>query len=105
MQDVCQALDHANTRIELECERAFLEACEVDGEAPIGARGIVVDNEVFVKGVIGEQNGAVHFRSGRSGPKTMAKLNGKMLAQMMLAMGGKQVLDKWRASRAAEAQG
>ncbi|MBN1476125.1 hydroxymethylbilane synthase [Candidatus Sumerlaeota bacterium] len=93
MRDVCKALNSESSMSELMAERAFLAEVNAGCHAPVGARAWRCEREVLIKAVIADPSGHPVHRSGRVGPASVVELNGKMLAQSMLAAGGKVILD------------
>ena len=65
----------------------------------MGARAWIREREQIVKGMVGFLSGDPIYRSGRTGPKKMFKLNAKMLASSMDAMGGKGAIETWLGQR------
>lgn len=96
--EVCAALMDPVTKDELEAERAFLRAVGAGCEAPVGVRAWVCEREMLVKGFVGKPDGTVMHRAGRVSPRSTARINGQLLASMILAEGGKDVLAAWRES-------
>ncbi len=101
--EICRALCDKASMDEFAAEREFLARCDLDCVAPAGVRAWVREREIFIKALIARSDGKVVHREGRTGPRTMAKLNGKLLAETLLAQGGKDLVAAWKKQQAAGA--
>ncbi|MDM7924152.1 MAG: hydroxymethylbilane synthase [Pyrinomonadaceae bacterium] len=89
-------LDHAETRIRIAAERAFLRRLEGGCQVPIGALATVEGNEVRLEGFVGSLDGSRSFRESASGDAASADAVGTGLAERMIANGAAELLDETR---------
>jgi len=70
------ALNHADTKVCVDCERAFLAALDGNCRTPIAGQAKIVDGEIFFQGLIAKPDGSVIFRTERKGPLSEAEALG-----------------------------
>ncbi len=90
--ELVKALDHRESRIRAECERAFLRELEGGCQVPIGAFAQVRGREVTIKGFISDLEGTKFIEGEKKGDIEEAEKMGKELARELLARGGKEIL-------------
>ncbi|MFQ5715776.1 MAG: hydroxymethylbilane synthase, partial [Nitrospinales bacterium] len=85
-------LDHEATHTALEAERAFLEVLEGGCQVPIGALAVLEGSELKIRGMVGNLDGTVIYKSEKTGPATQAGALGKSLGRELLDMGADHIL-------------
>jgi len=98
------ALNHPDTKVCVDCERAFLEALDGNCKTPIAGQAKVVDGKIEFRGLIAMPDGSKKFETSSSGEIADAKKIGleagaKLKAEagdeffaMMVEMSPQQVL-------------
>ncbi len=86
------ALDHPPTLAAVSAERALLAALGGGCQVPIGAHGIVTDNEIELSACIAALNGASVVRAVHTGHVNAVEQIGRELARTLLDMGGRELL-------------
>jgi hydroxymethylbilane synthase len=61
------ALNDADTKTAVDCERAFLAALDGNCRTPIAGQAKLIDGEVVFKGLIAKPDGSIIFRTERKG--------------------------------------
>jgi hydroxymethylbilane synthase len=98
---VVSKLDHRSTRICITAERAFLHRLEGGCQVPIGALASLERDRVTLEGMVGSLDGAVVFRERISGNSEEADALGTKLADSLIEMGARELLDGAREQAAA----
>ena len=98
-------LDHEPTRICVTAERAFLRSLEGGCQVPIGAHATLVGDTVKLEGMVGSLDGTIAFREHISGGFGEAESLGTKLADSLIALGARELLDSTREQAAANSQG
>ena len=100
------AIDHPATRIAVSMERALLRRMGGGCLVPIGAHATVdEDGKYTLIGIIAATDGSAGVRKTATGPiahAVPAEAAGEMLADEMLAAGGRALVDRFRAMLARE---
>jgi hydroxymethylbilane synthase len=96
---------HAPTAARVTAERAFLSTVEGGCQVPVGALATLHEGTLSLDGFVAETDGSVLLREQRSGPVEAAAETGERLAQRLLDLGGKQILDELRRRAAASLPG
>ncbi|MBF0275314.1 MAG: hydroxymethylbilane synthase [Nitrospinae bacterium] len=94
--DLLEPFNHTKSSYEVDAERAFLKTLEGGCQVPIGAYAQYneSDNTIFIEGIIGEPDGSVILKKSIQG-KAEERINlGNKLAQELLSLGGKEILDR-----------
>eukprot|EP00522_Entomoneis_paludosa_P011482 CAMPEP_0172453802 /NCGR_PEP_ID=MMETSP1065-20121228/10975_1 /TAXON_ID=265537 /ORGANISM="Amphiprora paludosa, Strain CCMP125" /LENGTH=363 /DNA_ID=CAMNT_0013206019 /DNA_START=64 /DNA_END=1155 /DNA_ORIENTATION=- len=98
------ALNHPDTKVCVDCERAFLEALDGNCKTPIAGQARIVDGEVVFKGLIAMPDGSELYKTEAKGAPEDAKEIGFKAGQelkervgdkffeMMVEMSPQQVL-------------
>ncbi len=86
-------LDHRETRVAVECERAFLARLEGGCQVPIAGQAKVVGDQVEFTGLISEVDGSVFLRETIAGPLGKREKIGEQLADRLLDKGGREILE------------
>ncbi len=92
--DLIAFLDHKPTRICVEAERAFLTALEGGCQVPIAAHATLNSNGLSLEGLVAEPDATSIIREKLSGEIQDRLELGKKLADMVLAKGGRDILEK-----------
>lgn len=87
-------LNHAPTATAVRAERAFLLRLEGGCQVPIGAFATTKGDSVTLTGLIASVDGKEILREQATGPASEAEKMGTDLAEKLLAMGGKEILDE-----------
>ena len=93
-RDLVSAMDHRQTRLAVECERAFLGRLEGGCQVPIAAKAQVVEDRVELVGMVAEVDGSVLLREAMEGPVKEHQALGKELAGRLLEKGGADILKR-----------
>jgi len=94
---VVSTLDHYETRRVVMGERAFLRHLEGGCQVPIAAHGIFENKTFTLCGLVADPDGNTMLRETLSGPEEASEEIGVELAEQLLAMGAKAILDNLRA--------
>lgn len=86
-------LNHPATVTAVAAERSFLLRLEGGCQVPIGAHATIEDDTVILTGLIASVDGREILRDWISGPPAEAAGLGTTLADKLLAMGGRKILD------------
>jgi hydroxymethylbilane synthase len=90
---IAKRLEHAATRAAVTAERAVLAALGGGCQAPLGSHAYVDGDTIFIIAVIVSPDGTQLIKQAKQGPVSEAALLGQLLAEQLLDMGGKQILD------------
>jgi len=93
IRDIVAPMDHRETRLAVETERAFLVRLEGGCQVPIAGRAVVTGDSVEMTGLIAEIDGSVIYRETKSSPVGKRVALGQELADLLLKQGGKEILD------------
>ncbi len=94
IEELVRPLDHFESRIRAECERAFLRRLEGGCQVPIGAYAEVRDGKVLIRGFISDLGGTKFIEGKEEGSIEEAEAVGERLAEGLLARGGKEILEE-----------
>jgi hydroxymethylbilane synthase len=86
-------LDHAPTRAATKAERAFLRALGGGCQVPIAGYGETSGEALHLRGLIASPDGRRVVRGEQQGAVAEAEMIGEKLAQLLLAQGGKEILE------------
>lgn len=89
-----EPLNHCQTRLAVECERAFLGRLEGGCQVPIAAHARVKGAEIELTGLVAEVDGSVVIRETVKGSGDRHEELGVALANELLGKGGKRILEK-----------
>ncbi|MEW6673010.1 MAG: hydroxymethylbilane synthase [Thermodesulfobacteriota bacterium] len=87
-------LNHPETRTVVMGERAFLNRLEGGCQVPIAARGKIKNDHFSIEGLVANLDGTVMVRDTLSGPSSESEKTGIALAERLLSLGAKVILDK-----------
>ncbi|QCI24619.1 hydroxymethylbilane synthase [Buchnera aphidicola (Muscaphis stroyani)] len=85
-------LNHINTFIEINAERAFCKKLEAGCQIPIGSYAVLRKNKIWLRGLVGSPNGDVILKGERIGSFNTAQKMGHSLANELLYYGANQIL-------------
>lgn len=86
-------LNHKNTVIEINTERAFCRKLESGCQIPIGSYAILKKNKIWLRGLIGSPNGEIVLKGERIGWYNTGEKMGHSLANELLDNGAKNILN------------
>ncbi len=87
-------MDHRDTRLAVESERAFLARLEGGCQVPIAGHGKVTEDRLELTGLIAELDGSSLLRETITGPVARHEEFGVELAERLLEKGGREILKK-----------
>lgn len=87
-------LEHRETRIRVNAERAMNRRLEGGCQVPIGAYAEVKDSELHLRGLVGAIDGSKILRAQITGKCEDAEQLGTQLAEQLLAQGADAILDE-----------
>ena len=87
-------MDHKDTRLAVESERAFLVRLEGGCQVPIAGHGRVTEDGLELTGLVAELDGSVLLRKTITGPVDRHEQLGVELADHLLDKGGREILKK-----------
>jgi hydroxymethylbilane synthase len=87
-------MDHKDTRLAVESERAFLLRLEGGCQVPIAGHGRVTEDGLELTGLVAELDGSVLLRKTITGPVDRHEQLGVELADRLLDQGGREILEK-----------
>lgn len=85
--EVCQPLDHAETRTACLAERSLLRALGGGCQLPIAGHSLIYNSSLQLHGFISDTRGANHLRAAHEGTIDEAEQTGAQLAAIMLERG------------------
>ncbi|OLN24500.1 Porphobilinogen deaminase [Desulfovibrio sp. DV] len=85
--------DHAESHDTVAAERGFLARLEGGCQVPIAAYATLSGDTLHLEGLVADPETGKTFRDATSGPRTQAVALGQALADTVLAMGAKTILD------------
>lgn len=86
-------LDHYDTRVCVEGERAFLRRIEGSCHIPVACFGNIVNQEVLLTAVVASEDGKEIIKEHLISPLGRVKDSGRALADLILEKGGKKILE------------
>lgn len=93
IQKLLAPLEHQETRICVLAERAMNRKLQGGCQVPIGAFAVLQQNELWLRGLVGQLDGSEILRSEIKGEATQAEQLGTQLAEQLLALGADRILD------------
>lgn len=97
-------LNHPETQAVVRGERAFLNRLEGGCQVPIAAHGNIINDDFSLQGLVANLDGSVIIRDRFSGPAAESEKIGITLAERLLSMGAKEILDELKANEHAPTQ-
>ena len=86
-------LDHDDTRVCVEGERAFLRRIEGSCHIPVACFGKMINHEVVLTAVVASEDGREMIKEHLVSPLGRVKDSGRALADLVLEKGGKKILE------------
>jgi hydroxymethylbilane synthase len=87
-------LDDRDTALAVRAERGFLKRLEGGCQVPIAAYGRAEGDAIRLSGLVGRPDGTEILRAERGGPASDPESLGVALADELLSMGGREILDE-----------
>jgi hydroxymethylbilane synthase len=87
-------LNHTETAITVQAERSYLKRLEGGCQVPIGAFGEIRDGRLILRGIVADPSGKRLFKKDIVGPLSEPEGLGTALAEDILGMGARQVLEE-----------
>jgi len=87
------ALNHPDTKVCVDCERAFLEALDGNCKTPIAGQARVVDGKIVFRGLIAMPDGSQKFETESSGSIEDAKKIGREAGEKLKAEAGEKFFE------------
>lgn len=94
VKQLLQPLEDQATRICVSAERAMNRRLQGGCQVPIGAYAELNDGQVYLRGLVGDPDGARVIRNEVTGPASSAETLGINLAEQLLAAGAGEILAK-----------
>jgi hydroxymethylbilane synthase len=89
-----EPLNHAETGLRTQAERAMNAALAGGCQAPVAGFSIITGDSIALRGLVGWPNGSAIIRGEISGPAAEAAVLGEQLAQELLERGARPILDE-----------
>ena len=93
VEPIVSSLEHHQTRVEVMGERAFLNRLEGGCQVPIAAYGKIEKNTFTLCGLVVTVDGKTVIKETLSGPKDSSEIIGVKLADRLVAMGAKTIME------------
>ncbi len=93
IRDLIAPMDHRETRLAVESERAFLSRLEGGCQVPIAAHAKIVGDQIDLTGLVAEVDGSVLLRENVTGSVDKHEELGVELANQLLEQGGRKILE------------
>ncbi|RMH01768.1 MAG: hydroxymethylbilane synthase [Aquificota bacterium] len=90
--EVVKLLDHKESRVRAECERAFLRELRGGCQVPIGAYAWIEGQKLYLRAFISDLSAERFIEGLEEGNPQQPEEVGKRLAQRLLRMGGEEIL-------------
>jgi len=91
---IVSVLNHRESEIRAKAERAFLKTLEGGCQVPLAAYSEIDGDKLKITGFVSDLEGKRVFRDSMEGPPEEAERIGTALAEKLLDMGARQVLDE-----------
>ena len=90
--EAIMALDHEETHLALDAERAFVDVLEGGCQVPIGAYATLDEKTITLSGLVASLDGKTIYQASKQRPLAEAKQLGQELGKEILAMGADKIL-------------
>jgi hydroxymethylbilane synthase len=97
IEPIVTALDHQKTRSAVVGERAFSNCLEGGCQVPIAAYGKIEKNILTLSGLVADIDGKTILKKTLSGPVEQSERIGVKLADNLISMGAKKILENIKA--------
>jgi len=94
MVDLLKPLNHYPTQVAVAGERAFLARLEGGCLIPVAALGRLENDSLSLEALISDLEGRRFLQYSLAGPPAEAHILGRQLAEILLAEGGKEILQE-----------
>ena len=94
LQEFIVDLDHEDTHLAVDAERAFVSELEGGCQVPIGAYATLENGEMTIKGLVASLDGKTVYKWNKIGPHYDAVKLGKELGKDILKMGADKILQE-----------
>jgi len=84
------ALNHMDTHVCVNCERAFLEALDGNCKTPIAGQARIIDGQIVFRGLIAMPDGSLKYETEATGPIDEAKEIGRKAGEELKARAGEK---------------
>ncbi|HEX2639758.1 MAG TPA: hydroxymethylbilane synthase [Pyrinomonadaceae bacterium] len=102
--ELVSEIDHKPTRVCVAAERALLRTLEGGCQVPIGANAQLENDRLRLSGFVGSLDGKVVFRESDEGSAEKAEQVGVRLAEKLITLGARELLDETRAKAVASSE-
>ena len=96
IESIVSPIDHESTRTAVTGERAFLKHLEGGCQIPVAAFGTIEGDSISLTGMVADIDGSTVFRKSMSGRTKDCATIGVELAEALIDMGAKPILDRLR---------
>jgi hydroxymethylbilane synthase len=103
IRNMVSRLEDPETRSAVEAERAFLVTLEGGCQVPLAAHATVKNDIVYLDGLVADLEGVTVYREFCEGPVASARSIGTKLAEDLISMGAREILDKLKSEFYGEA--
>jgi hydroxymethylbilane synthase len=87
------ALNHMDTHVCVNCERAFLEALDGNCKTPIAGQARIVDGQILFRGLIAMPDGSLKYETEKSGAIEDAVKIGREAGEELKAQAGEKFFE------------
>lgn len=92
INEILSVLHDQNTGLCVIAERALNRRLNGGCQVPIAGYAQIIDGQLFVRGLVGDPDGSVLYRSERVGSLDQAETIGRLVAEDLLAQGADKIL-------------
>jgi hydroxymethylbilane synthase len=97
VEPIVTSLEHPHTRTVILGERAFLNRLEGGCQVPIAAYGKIDKNTFTLAGLVATVDGKTLFKETLAGPEDSSEIIGTKLADRLIDMGAKNIIENLKA--------
>ncbi|HTZ41257.1 MAG TPA: hydroxymethylbilane synthase [Syntrophales bacterium] len=94
VRQIVSVLNHEQSFIEVSAERAFLAVFGAGCQVPVAAYGKIEKDSITLTGLVASLDGRMLIKDRVRGPVAEAEKMGRILAERILASGGRQIIDE-----------
>lgn len=84
LHNIIESIKDISTQIQITCERAFLKGINGDCHIPIGGLCTIIDDKIFLEGLLGDEEGRKIIRQKKSGILGEEEKIGRLLAKSII---------------------
>ena len=96
VRELISPLAHAETLLRITAERALNATLDGGCQVPIAGYAVLEQEQLFIRGLVGEPDGSKILRAEIRGSQTQAQALGVELAHLLLAQGADEILARLR---------